>query len=69
MNILYICSFALKYYSMTMVNINYNIIKTQEFWHKVANINESDITTQKSVYQTFYWLNDGMSYNKNYIYF
>ena len=64
MNILYIGSFALKYYSMTMVNINYNLIKTPEFWHKVANLNDSDITTQKSIYQTFYWLNDGKKFEK-----
>ena len=59
MNILYVCSFGLKYYSMAMVNIQYNKIKTGTFWNQVVSLNESDLSGQKYTYETFYWLNDG----------
>ena len=63
MNILYVCSFALKYYTMVTVKLQINKIETPSFWVKVANVNASDIGTQIDLYKTFYWLNDGKSHS------
>lgn len=59
MNILYICSFALKYYAMVTVSIQKSQLENPSFWSKLANISINDINTQKEIYETFYWLNDG----------
>jgi hypothetical protein len=65
MNILYICSFVLKYYTMINVSMHRNKIETVSFWNKVGNLNETDILTQKEIFETFYWLNDGNFFNCN----
>jgi hypothetical protein len=60
MNILYLASFGLKYYTMIVVYYYRIEIKTNEFWAKVSFLeNSNDIDDQKSVFQTFYWLNNG----------
>ena len=59
MLVLYICSYAIKYYSMSMVLVSKNSLNSNAFWQTVATLNSSDYDAQKMVFETFYWLNDG----------
>ena len=53
-------SFALKFYTMARVKIERDFLSSQDFWDTVNNLNESDTAGQQSVYETFYWLNEGI---------
>jgi hypothetical protein len=59
MIILYSVSFALKYYTIFLVRSHMDAIGTESFWIRVAHMNETDLETQKDVFATFYWLNEG----------
>ncbi len=50
---------------MINVSMHRNKIETVSFWNKVGNLNETDILTQKEIFETFYWLNDGNFFNCN----
>lgn len=56
---LYITSYGLKFHTMILVSNQLETIKTVEFWNKVSSLNRTTIAGQKSVYETFYWLNSG----------
>jgi hypothetical protein len=43
-----------------MVSYNENKISKADFWNQVSQLNQNNIAQQQDVYQTFYWLNDGM---------
>ena len=53
-------SFALKFYTMGRVKIERDFLSSQEFWDTVNNLKENDTAGQQSVYETFYWLNEGI---------
>ena len=59
MHLLYICSYALKFYTIIIVQIEKNKLDDPKFWYMVNNLGKN-ITNQQSVYQTFYWLNAGI---------
>lgn len=60
MHLLFICSYALKYYTVVMVRIEKAKLSDPSFWNTINNMN-NDEETQKYVFQTFYWLNEGKS--------
>ena len=45
---------------MARVKIERDFLSSQDFWDTVNNLNESDTAGQQSVYETFYWLNEGI---------
>ena len=61
MNILYVASYSLHYYTMIVVSFELKRLESEEFWTTIAQLNETKVDEQKSVYQTFYWLNQGLS--------
>jgi hypothetical protein len=46
---------------MFKVNEQIDLLKKNDFWDRIQNLNESDHDSQKNIYQTFYWLNSGKS--------
>ena len=56
-HILFIVSYALKYYTMVRVNMEKAKLVDPHFWYLVAHL-ENNITLQENVYETFYWLNE-----------
>ena len=58
MHLLYIYSYALKFYTIIKVQIEKNKLDDPQFWYMVNNL-DKNITNQQSVYETFYWLNAG----------
>ena len=60
---IFIDSYALKFYTSIQISFQKQILASQSFWNDVNNLNESDIYTQQSIYQTFYWLNAGIYLN------
>ena len=56
---MYVASFALKYYTILVVRHEMNRVESNEFWRVVENLNGTDVSTQKQVFETFYWLNEG----------
>ena len=61
MNILYIASFSLKYYTIIVVTIEFSKVSSSDFWLQ-TNLNTTDTGIEKSLYETFYWLNRGKNY-------
>jgi hypothetical protein len=61
---IFIDSYALKFYTNIQVNHEKQVLGSQSFWDQVNHLNNSDVQTQQSVYQTFYWLNEGILKNK-----
>lgn len=61
MTVLYPVAFALKFYTNIVVSIEKKKLNDEKFWERVVDLEESDLSTQKSVYETFYWLNAGNS--------
>lgn len=59
MTILYPVAFALKFYTNIVVSLEKKKLHDENFWQMIEHLDEHDIETQKSVYQTFYWLNTG----------
>lgn len=59
MNVLYISSFGLKYYTMHVVVVQKKKILDKKFWDMAVGLNETNIDDQKKVYDTIYWLNNG----------
>ena len=59
MNILYISTYGLKYYTMILIKEKLDIISNQEFWDKIEYLNSTDTEGQVMIYETFYWLNSG----------
>jgi hypothetical protein len=57
-HLLYIYSYALKFYTIIKVQIEKNKLDDPKFWYMVNNL-DKNITNQQSVYETFYWLNAG----------
>ena len=60
---IFIDSYALKFYTSIQISFQKQTLASQSFWNDVNNLNESDIYTQQSIYQTFYWLNAGIVFN------
>jgi hypothetical protein len=60
MAILYSTCYGLKFYTVYRVNLETSKISEHSFWSEVKNIDENDIESQKQIYQTFYWLNQGL---------
>jgi len=56
---IFIDSYALKFYTSIQISFQMQTISSQSFWDSVNNLNQSDVNTQQSIYQTFYWLNAG----------
>ena len=59
MGILYVGSYGLKFYTLIRVKNERSLLSDPHFWDLVEGLNESLIEKQKSVYETFYWLNNG----------
>ena len=59
MNILYVASYSLHYYTMIVVNVALSRLESEDFWSTISQLNASQVDEQKDVYQTFYWLNQG----------
>lgn len=62
MDVLYIASFGLKYYTKLVVSLNKIKVLDDKFWENAANLNVTDLDGQKEVYNTIYWLNSGKLY-------
>ncbi|CAF0718901.1 unnamed protein product [Brachionus calyciflorus] len=62
MIVLYLGSFALKYYAIFSVNINLKKLESTSFWQTVNNLDQYDAETQKSIFYSFYWLNEDRFY-------
>ncbi|RNA03569.1 Short transient receptor potential channel 6 [Brachionus plicatilis] len=58
MNVLYISSFGLKYYTMYIASFNKKKVLEKEFWDKAVGLNGSSVDEQKKIYDTIYWLNN-----------
>jgi hypothetical protein len=60
MNVLYLASFSLKYYTIFQVIKYKNFIKDPIYWQKINSLNQnnSEILTQESI-TGIYWLNAG----------
>ena len=58
MHLLFIYSYALKFYTIIKVQIEKNKLDDPKFWYMVNNL-DKNITNKQSVYETFYWLNAG----------
>jgi hypothetical protein len=63
MNVLYLSSFGLKYYTMIVVRMNKQKVLDEKFWYDTMNLNETDLDKQKDIYDTLYWLNNGKIYS------
>ena len=61
MHILFIFSYALKYYTKYRVKLEKDKLSNPVFWQTVANP-ANNLSTQKSIYESFYWLNAGNSF-------
>lgn len=61
MNILYISSYGLKYYTMILVSRKKELISKNSFWYNAVNVKSNDTSAQKELFLTFYWLNSGIS--------
>lgn len=59
MNVLYISSFGLKYYTMYIASFSKKKVLEKEFWDKAVGLNGSSVDEQKKIYDTIYWLNNG----------
>ena len=62
LNVLYIISYGLKYHTMILVASQLRKIETTKFWLDLGKLNETDLQSQKNIYETFYWLNSGKYY-------
>jgi len=58
---LFIASFSLKYYMMILVSMERTKLNDPLFWNRVTTLSATDTPSQIDIYQTFYWLNDGMT--------
>jgi hypothetical protein len=63
MNVLYISSFGLKFYTMIVVRLNKEKVMSSQFWKNAVFLNESNVEEQKEVVNTLYWLNNGKFFN------
>lgn len=45
---------------MMIVSIEKSKLENAQFWFKLNNLDENDTEAQKEIFQTFYWLNEGM---------
>lgn len=61
LNVLYIISYGLKYHTMILVASKLKQIESSKFWLDMKYLNETDLDSQKNIYETFYWLNSGKS--------
>ena len=59
MNILYISTYGLKYYTMILVKEKLDIISNQVFWDNIEYLNSTDTGGEGMIYDTVYWLNSG----------
>lgn len=59
MNVIYVSSFGLKYYTMIVVRVTKGKVLSESFWDMAVGLNETDYAGQKDVYNTLYWLNNG----------
>lgn len=59
MNILYLSSFALKYYVIYQVNMSIRELIDPKFIQNVHMICSLNRTQQWEIYHVFYWLNAG----------
>ena len=59
MNILYLSSFALKYYVIYQVNMSMKELIDPRFVQDVQMICSLNQTRQSEIYRVFYWLNAG----------
>ncbi|RMZ93519.1 short transient receptor potential channel 3-like [Brachionus plicatilis] len=66
LNVLYIISYGLKYHTMILVASKLKQIETSKFWLDLGNLNETDLESQKNIYETFYWLNSDRFYWKSF---
>ena len=58
-HLLFICSYALKYYKIIIVGLEKEKLKDPNFWQMIKNESYT-IHDQEEIYQTFYWLNEGI---------
>jgi hypothetical protein len=66
MNVLYIASFGLNYYTMAHVRQKINTVSPEDFWTDVFTSNQTvSIEKQQEIYDAIYWLNDGITIQKN----
>lgn len=58
MNIIYLTSFFLKYYTMVEVHFAKEKVKSQLYWTNLINSNNS-VGQERDLFTTLYWLNAG----------
>ena len=60
MNVLYVASLGLTYYTMIYVQQKINILSQADFWRDVFTSNQTaSLQKQQDIYDAVYWLNDG----------
>lgn len=52
-------SYGLKFYTYYRVSIEKQKLQDGNFWNQVYELDSHDLQAQKSIYETFYWLNQG----------
>jgi hypothetical protein len=62
--LVFIISFAVKFYTMIRVTAEKMNLNSDQFWNKVNNLDSHDIPSQIQVFETFYWLNSGILIKK-----
>lgn len=57
---LYAVAYSLRFYSIIRVAGEKKKLSDPFFWNAVRNLTKDDIEAQKNIYETFYWLNNGI---------
>ena len=57
--ILLFTSYGLKFYTVINAGILLASIETSQFWSTLINLSPDDLESQQTIFQTFYWLNEG----------
>jgi hypothetical protein len=66
MVIIYTTSFCLEFYTIIKVKEELLNLESEEFWHRLHGLNETELEEQAKIYQTFYWLNNDRFYWKSF---
>lgn len=62
MNILYVSSFSLKYYSIIAVRMAKSKALDANFWKNAIHLNETNYDAQREIFNNLYWLNNGENF-------
>ena len=68
MNVIYLASFFLKYYTMLQVRLSKQRINTAQFWNNLNDNQNITDAVEKDFFTTMYWLNAGNTHFKSCVY-